>query len=793
MVDAFIRARRGTDAERLTVVFKEGELVYTTDAKIMWIGDGVTPGGIRVGSVGPGSVSWNDISGKPTTFAPIIGPGGADACAGNDARLSDARTPTAHNQGLSTITTAIAAGTLLKSDGSNPVAASVTESDVTANNAKVSFPGFGTTGSTACVGNDSRLSDARPPTSHNQGLSTITTAIATGTLLKSDGSNPVAASVTEADVTANNAKVSFPGFGSTGSTACVGNDSRLSDARTPTAHEATHEAGGADALPWGTVHGRGTTASKPAAASTNVGYLYYDTTLSQLQRSNGTTWDVLSTGGSGTPGGTTGQVQYNNGGAFGGVAEGTSGQVLVSNGPGVPPSFGTVTGGSGGGGGWGSSSQLTMTQQTTGLTAGSAVRFTSTTGDHALSNYQITLKAGTKSELSAELFVVYNASTSYAVYQWYNVTAAAYIGNPSTEVPGNWTGSNATYTNQIKALITVASDTIVELRVKTVGAGTITSIETDSWGFVSSTLPNASVTSQVIKKETVATNTTVWTVTLPVSCKALRITLVLKNGTASSNTITLGVNGNSTGHRQFAYSSNGTTILANEEATTTLGAIRASGALDREFTLKIADGETRYNAVGGDFNATDSLTSFTQYMRIAQSADISTLTFTGSQTNGIGAGSYIIVERVDADLSQDLGWQDYTPTCYIDLTSATTVPNITPSVRYRVQGKTLFMQGTLNFTGAPTGATDLAISLPTGVNVVSMAAASKLLYAGSAGFVGTGTYQGRVRLPGSTENAGRIAFRPQTGIGTTGTVTPTSPFTWANTHQIEFDFFTEIQ
>ena len=41
-------------------------------------------------------------------------------------------------------------------------------------NAKVSFPGFGTTAGTAAEGNDSRLSDARTPTTHNQAWSTIT-------------------------------------------------------------------------------------------------------------------------------------------------------------------------------------------------------------------------------------------------------------------------------------------------------------------------------------------------------------------------------------------------------------------------------------------------------------------------------------------------------------------------------------------------------------------------------------------------------------------------------------------
>ena len=37
-------------------------------------------------------------------------------------------------------------------------------------------------------------------------------------------------------------------YGTSGTTACVGNDSRLSDARTPTAHASTHQTGGADAV-----------------------------------------------------------------------------------------------------------------------------------------------------------------------------------------------------------------------------------------------------------------------------------------------------------------------------------------------------------------------------------------------------------------------------------------------------------------------------------------------------------------------------------------------------------------
>lgn len=43
---------------------------------------------------------------------------------------------------------------------------------------------------------------------------------------------------------------------------------------------------------------RGTTAGKPAATAVPTGTLYYDTDLSQMERSNGTTWDVVEgTGG----------------------------------------------------------------------------------------------------------------------------------------------------------------------------------------------------------------------------------------------------------------------------------------------------------------------------------------------------------------------------------------------------------------------------------------------------------------------------------------------------------------
>jgi hypothetical protein len=45
-----LQIRRGTDAERLTITPAEGELIYTTDTKLIYIGDGSTLGGTKADS-----------------------------------------------------------------------------------------------------------------------------------------------------------------------------------------------------------------------------------------------------------------------------------------------------------------------------------------------------------------------------------------------------------------------------------------------------------------------------------------------------------------------------------------------------------------------------------------------------------------------------------------------------------------------------------------------------------------------------------------------------------------------
>lgn len=58
------------------------------------------------------------------------------------------------------------------------------------------------------------------------------------------------------------------------------------------------------------------TGSRPAFG--NAGNIFIDTTLNIIQRDTGSAWVTLGSGGGGTPGGSTTNIQYNNAGVFGG-------------------------------------------------------------------------------------------------------------------------------------------------------------------------------------------------------------------------------------------------------------------------------------------------------------------------------------------------------------------------------------------------------------------------------------------------------------------------------------------
>ena len=121
-------------------------------------------------------------------------------------------------------------------------------------------PNGGGTSTQVPSATDSRLSNSRTPTSHasthgNAGSDPITIAQTqvTGLATALNGKASILTSINAGTGLSGGGNLSVDrtlavSFGSTGTTACVGNDARLSDARTPTAHAATHGVAGSDPI-----------------------------------------------------------------------------------------------------------------------------------------------------------------------------------------------------------------------------------------------------------------------------------------------------------------------------------------------------------------------------------------------------------------------------------------------------------------------------------------------------------------------------------------------------------------
>jgi hypothetical protein len=130
-----------------------------------------------------------------------VGTTGGTVAAGDDARLSDARTPSSHTHGS------------ISNSGSIGVTANLPI--ITTTLGSLTTGSFGTAANTFCQGNDARLSDARTPTSHTHG--NITNAGAIG----STSGVPI--------ITGASGVLQAGSFGTTAGTFCQGNDARLAD------------------------------------------------------------------------------------------------------------------------------------------------------------------------------------------------------------------------------------------------------------------------------------------------------------------------------------------------------------------------------------------------------------------------------------------------------------------------------------------------------------------------------------------------------------------------------------
>ena len=207
------------------------------------------------GLIGGGNLTAN------RTIDVNFGTTGFQVCVGNDARLSNARTPTAHGSTHGSAgSDPIPAGGLAQSQVANlttdlaarvPITRTITAGtglsgggDLSAN--RTLSVVYGSSGVDACVGNDARLSNARTPTAHASthgvaGSDPVTVAISQVTNLsttlsgKVDTTRQIIAGTGltgGGDLSAN--RTLNVVYGTAASQACVGNDVRLSDARTPT-------------------------------------------------------------------------------------------------------------------------------------------------------------------------------------------------------------------------------------------------------------------------------------------------------------------------------------------------------------------------------------------------------------------------------------------------------------------------------------------------------------------------------------------------------------------------------
>jgi hypothetical protein len=267
-----VKIRRSGTASATPSALEHGEIAINyADGKVFWknASNVITSFTFQSYALASHTHAASDITSGTLDIARIpTGSSSSTVCIGNDARLSDSRAPTgsaggslagtypnptiaasgvsaasygsatqvatftvgadgrltaASNTTIAIAASAVTSGTLdaarLPLATTLAAGAVIVGTGLGVSSGTVSVT-YGTSSGTACQGNDSRLSDARTPTSHTHG--NITNAGAIG----STANLPV--------ITTTSGVLTTGTFGTSASSFCEGNDARLSDTRTPT-------------------------------------------------------------------------------------------------------------------------------------------------------------------------------------------------------------------------------------------------------------------------------------------------------------------------------------------------------------------------------------------------------------------------------------------------------------------------------------------------------------------------------------------------------------------------------